>query len=642
VAVLTSRFVFADLERYLGTAFHQIELHGLPPEQGAALLAELNVRGTVHDRKEISERLDGHPLGLRVFAGALPEADRDEPLRFLDHAFHVNELPADAPLDKRVTSLLSFYDKKLPTVQIRLLGVVALFRTPVPDSTVVRLARGLFGDKSDDPLPDDATLALELQKLHALGILSREPLEGGQGSACHPILRDHFRSVLLGSGPDAARRAADLLKGQPSADKPQSVKEIEPVLLAVELLLDAGDFQSAHQLYLARLESGKVFRRIPAVGEGLTCALGFGRDEERRRQCEAKLSQNRLSFFLNGIALFASLCGQYELALEYYSDANAIDRETLHTKNLSIGLQNETDLLVYLGRLAEAQQTASEALRLATRERDEAEIRDSHTYHGWAALLFGQVRSAAEEFARANELQKKDDPEGNELYSVRGIQWAELLFRTGHPALAVRRTEANLRICEESHWNADIARSHWMLGACALAEGRLDDAEAQLQLAEPILHRGQILFWLARVHITAGHVAIARQDLQSALSRAAEALDVAAPRRMRLIHVDALVLRGRARLLEAQSDSALRALDDAEEALRLARDCGYAWGERDALFLQAEAYSTLDRRDAAHRVREDAKALAGRLTLTQADLDDAEAKAKAWLAEWERSEPKSE
>jgi hypothetical protein len=81
---------------------------------------------------------------------------------------------------------------------------------------------------------------------------------------------------------------------------------------------------------------------------------------------------------------------------------------------------------------------------------------------------------------------------------------------------------------------------------------------------------------LARLHITAGELALARQDAPGALDRAAEALALAAPRGMRLVHADALVLRGRARLLEAEIDSAARALDDAEEALRLARDCGYA------------------------------------------------------------------
>ena len=54
---------------------------------------------------------------------------------------------------------------------------------------------------------------------------------------------------------------------------------------------------------------------------------------------------------------------------------------------------------------------------------------------------------------------------------------------------------------------------------------------------------------------------------------------------MRFVHADALVVRGWARLLKNKPD-ADRALDDAEEALRLARECGYAWGERDALFLE--------------------------------------------------------
>ncbi|MGQ0592742.1 MAG: hypothetical protein ACT4QB_08850 [Gammaproteobacteria bacterium] len=43
------------------------------------------------------------------------------------------------------------------------------------------------------------------------------------------------------------------------------------------------------------------------------------------------------------------------------------------------------------------------------------------------------------------------------------------------------------------------------------------------------------------------------------------------------------MLRGRERLLEAEIPSAARALDDAEEALRLACDCGYAFAEWAAL-----------------------------------------------------------
>ena len=96
---------------------------------------------------------------------------------------------------------------------------------------MLRLARGLFGEETDAPLPDDATLAAELKRLQVRGILSREPIEGGHGNACHPILRDHFRSLLLRTGLHTARRAADLLKGPPSSEKPHTVKEMEPCFL---------------------------------------------------------------------------------------------------------------------------------------------------------------------------------------------------------------------------------------------------------------------------------------------------------------------------------------------------------------------------------------------------------------------------
>ena len=354
VAVLTSRFVFADLDRFLGTAFHQLELHGLAPDNGARLPEELGVHGPPAERGHVSEQLDGHPLGLRIFADAIPEEDRDQPRRFLDHSFHVGALPEGASLNDKLRRLLAFYEKKLPVVQVQILGIVSLFRAPVADETVLRLARGVFGEA----LPDDATLTTELRRLQSRGILTREPIEGGQGSACHPILRDHFRAVLLGTGADTARRAADLLTGQPSEGRPRNVKEIEPVLLAIELLLDAGDFNAADALYRGRLENGDLFKWIPALAEGLGCALGFVRDE-RRERCEQQLSRKRLRFYLNAVGLFASYTGHHELALRYYGEGNDVDRELPDAHNLSIGLRNESEVLVFSGRLSEAQRAAA-------------------------------------------------------------------------------------------------------------------------------------------------------------------------------------------------------------------------------------------------------------------------------------------
>jgi hypothetical protein len=85
----------------------------------------------------------------------------------------------------------------------------------------------------------------------------------------------------------------------------------------------------------------------------------------------------------------------------------------------------------------------------------------------------------------------------------------------------------------------------------------------------------------------------------------------------------------------------------------LARDCGYAWAERDALFLEAETRAALSARhdsdnassatrdrEMSRRNRADAEALAARLVLTEKDLAAADAKAVEWLTDWEKNAKK--
>jgi hypothetical protein len=80
----------------------------------------------------------------------------------------------------------------------------------------------------------------------------------------------------------------------------------------------------------------------------------------------ATLSRSRLRFYGQSVGLFASVTGHDELALRYYGEGNDVAREQQDAHNLSIGLANEADLFVVLGRLSEAQHPAAEALRLAS------------------------------------------------------------------------------------------------------------------------------------------------------------------------------------------------------------------------------------------------------------------------------------
>ena len=86
--------------------------------------------------------------------------------------------------------------------------------------------------------------------------------------------------------------------------------------------------------------------------------------------------------------------------------------------------------------------------------------------------------------------------------------------------------------------------------------------------------------------------------------------------------------------------------------MRLARDCGYVWAERDALFLEAETRAALSarhdsdnasaatrERDASRRDRA-ARGLAAKLVLSEEDLAAADAKAVEWLKDWEKNAKK--
>ena len=318
--------------------------------------------------------------------------------------FHhsVDNLNPDSPLASKLRRLLVFYERKLTTDQARLLSIVALFRSPVAEEPVVRLARGLFGKRRKAPLRDDATLAGDLRLLHLRGVLTREPIVDGQGYACHPILRDHFRILLLSERSSTARRAADLIKGRDPNEPPKSVQEIELVLVAIELLLGAGEFLAADELFRARLDNGRVFLNIPAIAEGVRCASGFVRDESLRQQCEKNLGERRLRFYLNDVGVFFSIGGRYEVAGTFLTEADAINRKTHDSVNRSLGLLNESELSVSVGRLAEATAIATESLDLALEHRVAHVLVAAYSERALAQTLSGQLGAAVYDFALAN------------------------------------------------------------------------------------------------------------------------------------------------------------------------------------------------------------------------------------------------
>jgi tetratricopeptide (TPR) repeat protein len=219
--------------------------------------------------------------------------------------------------------------------------------------------------------------------------------------------------------------------------------------------------------------------------------------------------------------------------------------------------------------------------------------------------------NAGKSFAEANAIENRIDSDGDDLYTGRGIKWAEHLLCTGQRTRARKLTARNREICDSSSWQQDIARCDWMLGWLDAADGKWSSAHLHLDQAEATFTRGHMIQELARVHLTRAVCRLGEGYLDRAEAACERALYLAAPRNYRLIHADALVLR--ARIAVARRD-ATAARNDAESALQIAELCEYAWAERDACEVLAQAWRTLGNDAEAARYAERARNLNRRLT----------------------------
>jgi len=578
LVLLTSRFPFPDLTPYLGPGLRSLPLASLADDEGAALLDALGVGGRVEDRAQVSHQLDGHPLALRIFARSMPPECGGDPTHLWTLIFGVGE----HPLEQKIRRLLEFYEQRLPEAHRQVLGLLALFRAPVGMKTLDPLWEKLM----HAPAPLEQTLV----SLHREHLLTDDPgPDGERRYACHPILRDHFRHRIMGTE-GFARDAASLVGGAPDAAKARSLETIMPVITAIELLLECDDLKAANDLFRSRLENGKIFRWIPAPHWGMEVARWFVGDEERRGRLEAELGARRLSYYLNEVGLLAHYAGEPETAVTFYTQAEAVDRRKAFKAGLSAKLHNLAEAEISLGRLNDAVRQATEALELAVAIKADQKTRNRHARLASTASLRGDIDTAARAFAAANAIENRIGPDGDDLYSARGIQWAEHLLRTGQTSRARNLTTRNREVSERSSWQQTVAQCEWMLGWLDAVDGDWHSAHRHLDQAEPTFTRGHMIQWLARVQLTRADCRLGEGYLDRALAACERALDLAAPRNYRLIHADGLVLRARIALA---CNDATTARNDAESALQIAEPCEYAWAERDACEVLAQAWRSL-------------------------------------------------
>jgi tetratricopeptide (TPR) repeat protein len=607
LVVLTSRFPFADLETFDGASARMLEVPPFTPTEGSGLLASAGGDWLPDgERRDLVTAVDGHALAVSVLAGLLADHPPATDLAALR-----GELAGAARTDARVGEVLGFYAGRLAEPDRYLLAAVSLFARPAePVAVLAVAAHEAFGDRLAEWTPAMVEAAVR-DRLG--GLASWHP--DGTISA-HPLVRDTFRPLVM----DAAETAADTaLAGMPEG-KVTSRADALRVVEAIELLLDADQWQAADDLYRTRCGTD-VWKHMPAARLGQRAANAFVATPARVAACPSHLSR-RLAYYLNETGLFAMHAGDLAIAGEYLPAAIRYSRDAQDMKNLSISLQNLADCYGYLGQPAQAREAAAEALTCAQAIDDPREIRDSRAYLGWLADRAGDPAAAEQQFMAADQIEVAIDPDGDHMYSDRGARWADWLARTGRPGPARVLTDRNAEICRMYGWNNHVARCDGLLGRMDLAAGDTATASGRLAAAAEGLRDGDYLTELAEILPDLAACAQAAGDLDAAERHTTEAITIASPRGLVPAQCAALTARARIRAAQAVTsadpDLLFQGRDAADAVLRLATRHHLPWHELDAL----RAHAAFDRAEGTdHGWAAKADALNARLVPPGLDPD---------------------
>jgi hypothetical protein len=193
LCISTSRFPIYDFNFVPNTEC--ICLTNLEPTEGAEVLYNNGVLGSVGERVEVSRYLEGHPLALRIFAASLPKERKAAPRRHLRDVF--DSYSEDNAFLGKLFRLLDFYSNTLNGVQESILEALALFRSPVPLRSLELIVPSINRDFSSESEALGVALLTELGRLSSSGLAVRDRREGGDVFACHPIVRDFFRLFVI-------------------------------------------------------------------------------------------------------------------------------------------------------------------------------------------------------------------------------------------------------------------------------------------------------------------------------------------------------------------------------------------------------------------------------------------------------------
>jgi tetratricopeptide (TPR) repeat protein len=258
LCVITTRVMVPELVPFTESA-RQENLEQISTEAGRALLRLGGVRGTDLELENASREFGNHALALNLLAVYLHEI----PGHHISGASQIPPLGLTEAEGEHPRRVMAAFERRFGEgAEVELLRMLGLFDRPADRRAMDTL-------RAEPPVPglnvhiqklSEVEWLLLIRRLRKLRLVAEESQHELDTLDAHPLIREHFGRQLRRDHPDAWREGNNRLyehfKQRPK-ELPESIQEMEPLLMAVGYGCNAGRHRDAlHEVYLPRIMRG--------------------------------------------------------------------------------------------------------------------------------------------------------------------------------------------------------------------------------------------------------------------------------------------------------------------------------------------------------------------------------------------------
>jgi tetratricopeptide (TPR) repeat protein len=503
LCLITSRERVTDLLNQTGATVKEMNLEQLSTPAGVTLLKKVGVKGRDQDMKQAVGEYGGHALALTLLGNYISVCCNGD-IRKRDTIPHLTDERSQGGHAKRVMAAYCNHLKDSPELDI--LFLMGLFDRPADEGAiaVLRQEPAIIGvTERLQNLPDvDWLYALaHLRKAHLLAEVSRNPDNVGSLD-CHPLIREYFGERLSEEHPDgfkaSHKRLYHYYKDLPEKKLPDTLEEMAPLFAAIAHGCAAGLHQSAlEDVYWKRVKRGDEHystRKLGAFGSDLATLSHFF--SEPWATPATGLTESDQALVLSWAAFRLRALGRLVEAVEAMQTTLERYKRIEDPKEIAIAASNLGELLLALGRVAEAKDYGRQSVKYADDSRDAFWKMAARATAADALLAAGEREAAEVLFREAEEMQKERQPEYPILYSLQGFQYCDLLLEKGEIRRVVERAEKTLKWVSRENLllsigldNLTLGRAHLALSRELLRQGEKEEEEAARSRAGEFLQK---------------------------------------------------------------------------------------------------------------------------------------------------------